>query len=86
MSKARIEARFASFETPLPLRSAAPQDERGGIGDLPTPSLLVDLPKFDANVARMRSRLAQAGGPDASKAGDAVAAVRKALETVAVAA
>jgi D-serine deaminase-like pyridoxal phosphate-dependent protein len=33
------------------------------IGSLPTPSLLVDLARFDANVARMRSRIAQAGGP-----------------------
>jgi alanyl-tRNA synthetase len=33
-----------------------------------------------------RPDMAQAGGPDASKAGDAVAAVRKALETIAVAA
>ena len=33
-----------------------------------------------------RPDMAQAGGPDASKAGEAIAAVRKALEDVAVAA
>jgi D-serine deaminase-like pyridoxal phosphate-dependent protein len=41
--------------------SAAPQDERGNVRDLPTPALLVDLPRFDANVARMRAALAGTG-------------------------
>jgi D-serine deaminase-like pyridoxal phosphate-dependent protein len=31
--------------------------------DLPTPALLVDLPRFDANVARLERALAAAGGP-----------------------
>ena len=33
------------------------------IGSLPTPSLLVDLAKFDANAERMQVRLIRAGGP-----------------------
>ena len=34
-----------------------------GLAALPTPALLVDRARFDANAARMRAQLAQAGGP-----------------------
>jgi D-serine deaminase-like pyridoxal phosphate-dependent protein len=42
--------------------STAARDERGSLHVLPTPALLVDLPKFDANVTRMRTALAGSGG------------------------
>jgi D-serine deaminase-like pyridoxal phosphate-dependent protein len=41
--------------------STAARDERIGLLELDTPTLLVDLPKFDANVTRMRTALARTG-------------------------